>query len=129
MADAFKVIGYYAGWGGLQLEKVDFSVLTNLIYAFAIPTPDGHLLPIDHPELVKKLVEYTHENGKKISLAVGGWSYLDVPLEATFVQATDSQKKIDTLGEEIIQMCHEYNFDGIDIDWEHPRLKSGTYKQ
>lgn len=129
MVENFKVIGYYAGWKGLQLEKVDFSVLTNLIYAFAIPTKEGHLRPIDQPELVKELVEYTHKNGKKISLAVGGWSYLDVPLEATFVQATDSQEKIEILGEEILQMCREYDFDGIDIDWEHPRLKSGTYKQ
>lgn len=132
MSAEFKVIGYYfPGPEGieLQLDKVDFSVLTHVNYSFAIPTLDGHLRPIDHPELVRELVEYTHKHHKKISLAVGGWSWEDVPLEATFVQATDSQEKIEQLGDDIINMCLEYDFDGIDIDWEHPRWKSGTYKQ
>ena len=132
MAEDFKVIGYYfPGPEGteLQLDKVDFSVLTHVIYSFAIPTPEGHLRPIVHPELVKELVEYAHKNNKKISIAVGGWSWEDIPLEATFVQATDSQAKIEQLGDDIIKMCLEYNFDGVDIDWEHPRWKSGTYKQ
>lgn len=132
MATDFKVIGYYfPGPEGktLELDKVDFSVLTNVIYSFAIPTTDGHLRPIDHPDLVKELVEYTHKNNKKISLAVGGWSWEDIPLEATFVEATNTPEKIEQLGDDIINMCLEYDFDGIDIDWEHPRWKSGTYKQ
>ena len=125
----FRVIGYYAGWNGMQPDKLDFSVLTNLIYAFAIPTPDGHLRPLEYPEVAKELIKRAHDNGKRISLAVGGWSYLDIPLEATFVQATDSPEKIESLGDEIIQMCQDYGFDGIDMDWEHPRYQSGTYKQ
>lgn len=129
MAQEFKVIGYYAGWNGLHLEKVDFSVLTHLIYAFAIPTVEGHLRPIDHPEIVRRLVEEAHKAGRKMSLAVGGWSYLDIPLEETFVKATDTPEKIKTLGDEIVALCAEYNLDGIDIDWEHPRLENETYKQ
>lgn len=125
----FRVIGYYAGWNGDVLEKVDYSILTHLIYAFAIPTKEGHLRPIDHPELVRTLVKHAHDNQRKISLAVGGWSYLDIPLEATFVEATNSSDKIKNLGNEIVNMCIEYGFDGIDMDWEHPRYKSGTYKQ
>lgn len=125
----FKVIGYYADWNGFQLEKVDFSILTHLVYAFAIPVSDGHLRPLKEPESVRNLVKTVHENGRKISLAVGGWSYQDIPLEATFVQATDSPAKIAVLGNEIIEICLEYGFDGIDIDWEHPRIKDGTYKQ
>lgn len=129
MQGNFKVIGYYAGWTGLQLEKVDFSVLTHLIYAFAIPTPEGHLRPIDNPKLVQRLTKEAHQAGRKMLLAVGGWSYLDIPLEATFAQATDSMEKIHTLGNEIVELCMEYDLDGIDIDWEHPRLKGETYKQ
>ena len=112
MAKDFKVIGYYAEWNGFLPEKLDFSILTHLVYAFVIPDTDGHLRPF-----------------RTISLAVGGWSYQDIPLEATFVQATDSPAKIETLGNEIINACLEYGFDGIDMDWEHPRMKDGTFKQ
>lgn len=132
MTEEFKVIGYYfPGPEGkaLQLDKVDFSVLTHVNYSFAIPTKEGRLRSIDHPELVKELVEYTHKHNKKIALAVGGWSFEEVPLEATFAEATNTPEKIVQLGDDIFSMCLEYDFDGIDMDWEHPRWKSGTYKQ
>jgi len=132
MSKDFKVIGYYfLGQDSekIQYDKVDFSILTNVMYSFAIPTTDGHLRPLDKPELVKELIDYTHKNGGQISMAVGGWSYKDVPLEATFVQATDTPEKITQLGDEIISVCMEYGFDGVDVDWEHPRWESGTYKQ
>ena len=129
MAKDFKVIGYYAEWNWFLPEKLDFSILTHLVYAFVIPDTDGHLRPFRDPELVRKLVQTAHDNKRTISLAVGGWSYQDIPLEATFVQATDSPAKIETLGNEIINACLEYGFDGIDMDWEHPRMKDGTFKQ
>ena len=129
MNKEFKVIGYYAGWKGWQPEKTDFSILTHVIYSFAIPTVEGHLRPMDHPDLIRTLVTEAHKAGRKASIAVGGWSYEDIPLEETFVKATDTPEKIHTLGEEILALCEEYDLDGIDIDWEHPRVKNGTYKQ
>lgn len=129
MKQNFNVIGYYAGWGGFKKEKLDFSVLTHLVYAFAIPTEEGHLREIEHPDVLEKLIEETHRAGRKIAIAIGGWSYLDVPLEATFVKATESPEKIKTLADEIVELCMKYDADGIDIDWEHPRMKGCTYKQ
>lgn len=132
MAENFKVVGYYflrPEDKEIQYDKVDFNILTNVMYSFAIPTPDGHLRPFENEELVKELIDYTHKNSGKISMAVGGWSYKDIPLEATFVQATDTPEKIVQLGDEIVSVCMEYGFDGVDIDWEHPRWESGTYKQ
>lgn len=132
MNKEFKVIGYYfveSDAKELAYDKLDFSVLTHLIYSFAIPTPDGEIRPFENPELVKKLVEYTHKNNRKILMAVGGWSYKDIPLEATFVEATDSQEKLEKLGDNIVKTCLEYGFDGVDVDWEHPRVSNGTYKQ
>lgn len=125
----FKVIAYYAAWQGMQFEKLDMDILEHVIYAFAIPTEEGTLRELETPQLAKDMIAYVHGKGKTISLAVGGWSYQDIPLEETFVKATNSQEKVERLGNEIVSMCMEYGFDGIDMDWEHPRVKSGTYRQ
>lgn len=129
MKKNFKVIGYYADWNGDQLEKVDFSILTNLIYAFAIPTPEGNLRPLLHPGQARRLVETAHANHCSVSIALGGWSYLDIPLEATFAEATNAADKIESLSMQAVAMCEEYGFDGVDVDWEHPRIADGTFRQ
>jgi GH18 family chitinase len=63
-----------------------------------------------------------------VLLAVGGWSYNGTPLESTFMSATNTQTKVVQFGNAIINMAKLYGFDGVDIDWEHPRT-DGTSKQ
>ncbi|MFI3201213.1 MAG: glycosyl hydrolase family 18 protein [Eubacteriales bacterium] len=118
----FKVVAYYPSWKIAGLEKLDFSVITHVIYSFAIPTSEGDLLPLENPELARFIIEDAHRNQRKVLLAVGGWSYEEIPLEATFMEATNAPEKITKLGDAIVAMCNEYGFDGVDMDWEHPRL-------
>lgn len=127
----FKVVGYYPCWVPDQLEKVDFSVLTHVNYAFAIPTAEGTLLPLRNPETARKLVAAAHENGAKAMIVVGGWDYQDVLLEHTFELATDTPSKRKNLADEIIALCLSFDFDGVDVDWEHPRVgtpSAGQYE-
>lgn len=81
--------------------------------------------PIDASELIRS----AHKNGAKVLLSVGGWSYNDVPLEATFLEATSDNEKTQRFAENIIAMCDEYGFDGVDMDWEHPRVDGTSAKQ
>lgn len=119
--DEFKVVAYYPSWKANQLEKIDYSVVTHVIYAFAIPTSEGNLLPLENEELAKFIIKEAHANQRKVLLAIGGWSYQEIPLETTFMKATNTPEKIQALGDAIIKMCNEYGFDGVDMDWEHPR--------
>ena len=125
----FKVVGYYPGWVRDKLNTVDFNVLTHVCYAFAIPTPDGSLLELENPDIASELIRSAHKNGAKVLLSVGGWSYNDVPLEATFLEATSDSEKTQRFAENIIAMCDEYGFDGVDMDWEHPRVDGTSAKQ
>ncbi len=125
----FKVVGYYPGWEPDKLQFVDFSVLTHVCYAFAIPTADGGLRELENPETAKTLIASAHANGAKALLSVGGWSYNDTPLEGTFMEATSSDAKIGKFAENIIAMCEKYGFDGVDMDWEHPRVDGSSAKQ
>lgn len=124
-----KVVGYYPDWKGYQPEKLQFDILTHVVYAFAIPTMEGGVRPLDNPDVASRLIAEAHKNQVKVLLAVGGWSYNGSELEPVFMQATDSSEKIRQFGDQMISMCDQYGFDGIDIDWEHPRTDGNSRYQ
>lgn len=126
--DNFRVIGYYSGdlfeepLSSLQTDK-----LTHIMYAFLIPQADGSVLPLAEEENVRQLIEKAHADNCKVYIAVGGWSYNNVPLAQTFeTVATD-----DALRKKFIQsitdVVKEYNFDGVELDWEYPTQNSAPY--
>lgn len=119
--EGFKVVGYFPSWSGNKLDRIQFDIVTHINYAFAIPTPDGSLLPLENPDLARTLIAQVHANNVKVLLAVGGWEYNGTPLENTFVQATNTDAKIQKFANAIMDMVREYGFDGVDMDWEHPR--------
>lgn len=126
---SFKVVAYYPTWNGEQFSKLQYDVLTHVVYAFAIPNSDGTLKPLENPELAKKLIRECHSNQVKVLLAVGGWSYHDTPLEPTFMDAAADSGLIQKFGDTILDMCIAYGFDGVDMDWEHPRIDGDSYKR
>ena len=124
-----KIVGYYPSWKSYQPQKLQMDVLTHIAYAFAIPTSDGRLLPLENPETAIRLIEYAHKNQVKVLLAVGGWSHNGTELEPVFVNATSTSEKTRQLGDEILAMCSQYGFDGVDMDWEHPRMDGSSKDQ
>ena len=122
----FKVVGYYPSWKPDRLSCVDFNVVTHICYAFAIPTAEGGLLDLENPDTARALIRSAHENGARVLLSVGGWSYHDTPLENVFMEATADEERLARFAENILAMCEEYGFDGVDMDWEHPRVDGGS---
>ncbi len=125
----FKVVGYYPDWKPDKLHTVDFGVLTHVCYAFAIPKADGSLRELEHPDTARTLIRAAHENGAKVLLSVGGWSYNDTSLENVFMAATADDAGVQRLTESILAMCEQYGFDGVDMDWEHPRVDGSSASQ
>ena len=129
MNEPFKCIVYIFCHSDVSLPKLRFDIVTHVNYAFAIPTKTGHVLPLENPGLARAVIAAAHEGGAKVSLSLGGWSWEDIPLEATFREATDTPEKIASLTEEICAMAEEFGFDGVDVDWEYPRTGDGTKEQ
>ncbi|MGL4344013.1 MAG: glycosyl hydrolase family 18 protein [Cellulosilyticaceae bacterium] len=127
--DGFKVVGYFPSWKPQGVGKIQYDKLTHINYAFAIPSADGGLLPLENEETAKEIIKKAHEKGVKVLLAVGGWEYQGVPLENTFVQATDTDEKCKKLATEIVNVVEQYGFDGVDMDWEHPRTDGNSKNQ
>lgn len=129
MEKEFKCIVYIFHGNPGGLDKLRFDIVTHVNYAFAIPTRDGHVLPLENPELARAVIEKAHRCGAKVCLSLGGWSYEDIPLEETFRLGTDSPEKIAGLANEITAMAEEFGFDGVDVDWEYPRTHDGSKEQ
>ena len=125
----FKCIVYIFCMSNDGLPKLRFDIITHVNYAFAIPTKDGHILPLENPDLARAVIKKAHENGAKVCLSLGGWSYEDIPLEATFREGTNTPEKITSMAEEIVAMAESFGFDGIDVDWEYPQAQDGSKEQ
>ncbi|MCL2086597.1 MAG: glycosyl hydrolase family 18 protein [Oscillospiraceae bacterium] len=120
----FKVVAYFPYWRAGQLDKLDFSVITHVNYAFAIPTTDGKILPLENPTLARNVISRAHNGGAKALISVGGWSYNNQRLSTVFEKATESEQKAQAFAKNIAALCDNYGFDGVDIDWEYPTLNS-----
>ena len=70
-----KVVGYYPDWKSYQPQKLQMDVLTHIAYAFAIPTPDSRLLPLENPETAVRLIEDAHKKPGQ-GLISCGWMEL-----------------------------------------------------
>lgn len=126
----FKVVGYFfARLGTNKFDTIRYDLLTHINFAFAIPKKDGTLLPLENPEAARRIIKEAHENSCTVGIAVGGWSYQDVTLEATFAEATNTDVKIELFVNSIMNMVNEYGFDGVDIDWEYPRAGEPSQQQ
>ncbi len=123
--DNFRVIGYYSGdLFEEPLENLQTDKLTHIMYAFLIPQEDGSVLPLAEEENVRKLIEKAHNDNCEVFIAVGGWSYNDIPLQSTFEKAAENPQTRSKLVESIVKTVEEYGFDGVELDWEYPQAAS-----
>ncbi|MFL5729656.1 MAG: Ig-like domain-containing protein [Cytophagaceae bacterium] len=115
----FKVVGYHPSWAG-SASAIQYSKLTHINYAFALPLSNGSLKPIDNPAMLQQIVANAHAAGKKVFIAIGGWSDGGTPLDPTFEALAASATSRATFVNAAMNLVSTYNLDGVDIDWEYP---------
>jgi chitinase len=112
-----RVVAYYPGWmkNELPANRVKFEYITHINHAFAWPLDDGRITgysEINHPELIAE----THNAGKKILIALGGWGQSGgfAPMAAD----SAARKKF---ANNLVDYCLARGYDGADFDWEFPQ--------
>ncbi|HEY4334447.1 MAG TPA: glycoside hydrolase family 18 protein [Puia sp.] len=111
---SFKVIGYLPSWAG-SVGSIQFSKLTHINYAFALPNANGTYQAIDNTSKLTSMISSAHGAGVKALLSVGGGGG-----GGGFSGIVASQTNINNFVNNTISLCNQYGLDGIDIDWEYP---------
>lgn len=111
------ILGYYPSWRANYLppQDVQYKYFNYLTQAFLPTSADGKLgysANFDNVQFVKS----AHENGTKVLLSLGGGSNGKAFAE---MAANDAARKR-YLGE-VLDFAKQYNYDGVDIDWEFPK--------
>ncbi|HXA00925.1 MAG TPA: Ig-like domain-containing protein [Cytophagaceae bacterium] len=121
----FKVVGYHPSWAG-SAGAIQYSKLTHINYAFALPMSDGNLKPIDNPAMLQQIVSNAHAAGKKVFIAIGGWSDGGTPLNPTFEALASTAAGRTNFVNGAMSLVNTYNLDGVDVDWEYPTTSTSN---
>ncbi len=103
-------LGYVSG----EQKNINYSLYTHLCHAFVVAEKDGTLIPQENVPNHQLAIE-AHQRGVKVLLSLGGWGWdenfaamsLDPPAEDRYIKA-------------VMALVEEYDYDGIDLDWEYP---------
>ncbi|SDF36936.1 Chitinase, GH18 family [Lentzea fradiae] len=112
----FKSVGYMPSWSG-NVSSIQYTKLTHINYSFVLPNSNGTLQGVPDPGKLQQLVSLGHQNGVKVSIAVGGWN--DGNDDNFEILAASSSGRT-TFVNALVNLVNQYNLDGVDIDWEYP---------
>lgn len=123
---AAQVFCYLTSWsakrpgaGKFEPKDVDAKLCTHLVYAFA--TLKDHKLSEandNDPDSYDEVLALREKNPDlQVLLAIGGWAFGSTP----FKELTSNVFRMNQFVYEAIDFLREYQFNGLDVDWEYPR--------
>jgi chitinase len=115
-AAQFRVVGYMPSWAG-DVNAIQYSKLTHINYAFALPTSTGGIQAVENPSKLQSLVSLAHARGVKVLIAIGGWNNGD---DSGFESLASNSTYRTNFVNAVISFVNQYGLDGVDIDWEYP---------
>ncbi|XP_037074482.1 chitinase-3-like protein 1 [Pollicipes pollicipes] len=130
-----RVVCYYANWSVYRLglakyvpANINPYLCTHLVYAFGGFDDDFQLQPFDKYQDIEKggyarfngLKQYN--KGLRTLLALGGWN----EGSGRFSEMVADPDYRSTFTLSVIRYLRQYNFDGLDLDWEYPGSRAGS---
>jgi chitinase len=100
---------------------------THLAFSFAGISSAGLIEPyFGSTEYIPKYASFnslkSSNPGLKTLIAVGGWSFD----QTRFSYASSTASRRANFAQSVVTFLTNYNFDGIDLDWEYPVTRQGT---
>ncbi|KAL2861039.1 chitinase [Aspergillus lucknowensis] len=126
-----RTIGYYEGWnwqrdcGTMTPAEIPLGYYSHINFAFALIDPKTFQL-VSMDEKTGTLYNpvgmlKARQPDLQVWLAIGGWAMNDPGKYRTaFSDLAASKEAQDEFFESVVTFLAEYNFDGIDLDWEYP---------
>lgn len=114
MGEKTEIVAYLYGEREWAVEEIKGHLLTQINYAFAV-IKDGrivHQLNKDNLTFLQDVkAKYPHIN---IVISVGGWG------AEGFSDAALNDENRSMFAKSVAQFVKDYQFDGVDLDWEYP---------
>jgi chitinase len=115
-SESFHVVGYLPDYRTASFDAGQAKYLTDLIYFSAEPEASGELNRKRlRPEALRMLRRVKDEQKVRLLLCVGGWDR-----SAAFAELAASPRARQRFADTLTAFCTDNQFDGIDLDWEHP---------
>jgi chitinase len=110
-ADGPKVfLGYLYG----DAKNIRFELYTHICHAFAVAGEDGRIRP-DRRVPSRELTRRAHAAGVQVLLSLGGWGW-----DQQFAKIVADPAAEDRYVAAALAIVEEFDYDGIDLDWEYP---------
>ncbi|XP_069998755.1 probable chitinase 2 [Penaeus vannamei] len=131
-----EVVCYLASWavyrpgmGKFNIEDIDPSLCTTLIYSFAGLNETTYTMMLLDPEYdvnkraLERFVNLKSLNPRlKVLIAIGGWTEGSTKYSAMAMSRASRKKFIDSA----IAFIQHHRLDGLDLDWEYPANRGGA---
>ncbi|KAF9775553.1 hypothetical protein IL306_006324, partial [Fusarium sp. DS 682] len=129
--DMERVVGYFEGWAKdrpcevFWPEQIPMGLYTHINFAFGSINPNTFLIEASDArdkEMYQRLMLLKKKDKNlKIYLAIGGWTFNDPgPTASVFSDLAASKARQRTFFNSVQSFMAQYNFDGLDLDWEYP---------
>ncbi|MDG3002890.1 glycoside hydrolase family 18 protein [Paludisphaera mucosa] len=106
-------VGYLAG----SPRKPNYGLYTHLCHAFLTADGDGKLRP-GRAVPSRELTTDAHAAGVKVLVSLGGWGW-DEKFREIVSKPESEARYVDA----VVKLVDEFDYDGIDLDWEYPDAK------
>ena len=107
----------FVGYVYRQPKTINFQLYTHLCHAFVVADEDGKIRPSKGCPS-KQLVVDAHKAGVKVLISLGGWGW-----DKQFTAIVSKAEAEDRYVKAVLAIVDEYDYDGIDLDWEYPDTK------
>lgn len=103
-------VGYLFG----QPRAIKFDLYTHICHAFVTADGDGKIRTGRNVPS-RELTGEAHKAGVKVLLSLGGWGW-----DKQFASIVSKPEAEDLYASSVMKIVDEYDYDGIDLDWEYP---------
>jgi chitinase len=107
----------FVGYVFRRPEKINFSLYTHLCHAFIVADEDGTIRP-NRSCPSRELVADAHQANVRVLISLGGWGW-----DKQFAAIVSKPESEDRYVMAVMTIVDEYDYDGIDLDWEYPDTK------